>query len=60
MKAKHAQMILLAAILLVALLLGYAYYSARRRVLDPSNDAQLSKLFDQANPTVAGTAGSAA
>jgi hypothetical protein len=47
--------LILAAIVLVLVLLAWSAYKARKRVLDPSNDAGLSGVFDALNPGVVGT-----
>jgi len=57
MDKKTLQTVVLVAIGLVALLLAWTYYRSRRRVLDPSNDTALSRLFDLMNPDIAGTVG---
>lgn len=48
---------LIVAVVLVAVLLLYTYFTTRGGVLDPSNDPSLSAEFDQLNPDISGTNG---
>lgn len=49
---KNIRRALLIAVVIVALLLIYAYFSTPAGVLDPSNSQALSDQFDQLNPNI--------